>query len=132
MPPRIILYDGVCGLCHGLVKFLLRVDKQHAFQYAPLQGNTAARLRETHSEIPNDLETMVFVEDGRVHLRSRAAFFAARYLGWPWKAFGVLRFLPAWLTDIGYWIVAKTRYRVFGRFDVCRVPTTEQRAVLLP
>ena len=56
-PPRIVLYDGVCGLCDKLVQFLVARDRNRLLRYAPLQGDTAARLRAQHAEIPVDLVT---------------------------------------------------------------------------
>ncbi len=131
MAQRIVLYDGVCGFCNGVVQWLLRVDRAGAFQFAALQGNTAAELRAIHPEIPVDLDTMVYVEDGRVYLRSRAFFAAARHLPSPWSWFRFLGLLPVILTDTGYRLVAAVRYRVWGRLDACRVPSPEQRARFL-
>ncbi|MBM4366363.1 MAG: DUF393 domain-containing protein [Deltaproteobacteria bacterium] len=131
MAQRIILYDGVCGFCNGLVQWLLRVDRAGAFQFAALQGRTAAELRALHQEIPVDLDTMVYVEEGAVYLRSRAFFAAARHLPPPWSWSRFLGFLPVMLTDAGYRLVAATRYRIWGRLDACRVPSPEQRARFL-
>jgi predicted DCC family thiol-disulfide oxidoreductase YuxK len=127
-----MLYDGVCGLCHRAVSWLLAHDRRGAFHYAPLQGETAAALRRLHPEIPSELATMVLVEDGRVHLRARAVLHAARHLGAPWRWVAPLRHLPAFLLDPFYWIVAKTRYRIFGKFDQCRLPSAKDRSRLLP
>jgi predicted DCC family thiol-disulfide oxidoreductase YuxK len=132
LPPRIVLYDGVCGLCHRTVNLLLRIDRKRAFRFAPLQGETAERLKATHPEIPRDLDSVVYVEDGRVYLRSRAFFHAAKHLGWPWRMAYWLRWIPAPLADLLYHVVARMRYRVFGRYDTCRMPTTADRQLLLP
>ena len=132
LPPRIVLYDGVCGLCHRTVKLLLRLDRRRAFRFAPLQGETAARLKALHAEIPADLDSVVYVEEGRVHLRSRAFVMAARHLPYPWKLGYALRFIPARLADVLYNLVARVRYRVFGKYDECRLPSAEDRQCLLP
>jgi predicted DCC family thiol-disulfide oxidoreductase YuxK len=132
LPPRIVLYDGVCGLCHRAVAWLLRHDRARAFRYAPLQGETAARLRAEHPEIPVELETVVYVEDGRVYLRSHAFLQLARHLPAPWRWAHAFRWLPAWLVDWAYNLVARVRYRVWGKLDTCQVPSTAERALLLP
>ncbi|HWM87526.1 MAG TPA: DCC1-like thiol-disulfide oxidoreductase family protein [Kofleriaceae bacterium] len=132
LPPRIVLYDGVCGLCHRMVRWLMAHDHLDRFHYAPLQGDTATRLRAMHPEIPDDLDSVVYVEEGRVHLRSKVFLHAARHLGWPWRWAHHLRWLPAFLLDPLYWIVARVRYRVFGKYESCQLPAAEERERLLP
>lgn len=127
-----MLYDGVCGLCHRTVAWLLRHDRRGRLWFAPLQGETAARLRVQHPEIPSGLESVVLVEDGRVALRSRAILGAARQLGPPWRWVSWLGWLPARLLDLAYRLVAQVRYRVWGRFETCRAPAAADRSRLLP
>jgi len=131
LPPRIVLYDGVCGLCSRTVRWLMKRDGG-AFHYAPLQGETAARLRARHPRIPEQLDSVVYVEADRVHLRSKVFLHAARHLTRPWRWAWHFRWLPAFLLDPFYWLVAKLRYRLFGKFDSCKLPTTDERAKLLP
>jgi predicted DCC family thiol-disulfide oxidoreductase YuxK len=132
MAPRIVLYDGVCGLCDRLVRFLVERDRARLLRYAPLQGETAAELRARHGNIPGGLDTMVFVDDGKVYLRSRAFARIARYLPWPWRLATLIRFVPRFLADGAYALVARTRYRIFGKVEACGLPTQEERQLLLP
>ncbi len=127
-----MLYDGVCGLCHRSVAWLLEHDRDEKLHYAPLQGETTARLRALHPDIPTDLSSVVYVEDGRVHVRSKAFLHVARYLRWPWRLGHALRWLPAFLIDPLYGFVARRRYRWFGHFDECRLPTQAERHRMLP
>jgi predicted DCC family thiol-disulfide oxidoreductase YuxK len=76
LPGPVVLYDGECGLCHRSVKFLLERDRSQLW-YAALQGETAAQLRAEHPRIPGTLESVVLVDGGRVHLRSKAILHAA-------------------------------------------------------
>jgi predicted DCC family thiol-disulfide oxidoreductase YuxK len=131
VPGPIVLYDGVCGLCQRSVQFLLARDRRQLW-YAPLQGETAAALRAIHPEIPATLESVVLVDDGRVYLRSKAFLHVARYLTAPWRWAYHLRWLPAFLLDLGYRLVARVRYRIWGKYDACRLPTADERAQLLP
>lgn len=131
VPGPIVLYDGVCGLCQRSVQFLLARDRRQLW-YAPLQGETAAALRAIHPEIPATLESVVLVDDGRVYLRSKAFLHVARYLTAPWRWAYHLRWLPAFLLDLGYRLVARMRYRIWGKFDACRLPSADERAQLLP
>jgi predicted DCC family thiol-disulfide oxidoreductase YuxK len=131
LPGPVVLYDGECGLCHRSVKFLLKRDRGRLW-YAPLQGETAAKLREEHPEIPQTLETVVLVDEGRAHLRSKAFLYGAKHLTRPWRWAYHFRWLPAAVLDLLYRFIARIRYRVWGKFDACTLPTTEQRAHLLP
>ncbi len=128
----IVLYDGVCGLCDRTVQWLLRHDRARHLRYATLQGETAARLRTQHAEIPSDLDTVVVVDGGRVYLRARAFARIARYLPMPWRLGTAFRFVPRFLADAAYGLVARSRYRVFGKVDACRVPAPDERALFLP
>ena len=131
LPGPIVLYDGECGLCHRAVKFLIKRDRQQLW-YAPLQGETAAHLRTLHPEIPQTLESVVLVDGGRAHLRSKAFFYGAKYLTRPWRWAYHFRWLPAVILDLLYGVVARIRYRVWGKYDTCTLPTVEERAHLLP
>ncbi len=133
LPPRIILYDGVCGLCHRMVRWLMAHDRESRFHYAPLQGDTAARLRAARPDaFPSGLDSVVYVEEDRLFVRSKAFVQAARHLGPPWRWAYSLRRLPSFLLDPFYWLVARTRYRLFGKYDSCQAPSTEQRERMLP
>lgn len=132
LPDRIILFDGVCALCNWSVKLLLRIDKRRAFVYAPLQGETAARLRQLHPEIPKDLDSFVYVDGDRVRLRSAAFVHAARRLPLPWRAGSLLWVIPGPLRDLLYRLVARIRYRVFGKYESCSVPADDVRDRFLP
>src|SRR5262249_28868902 len=132
MDGPLMLYDGTCGLCHRSVRWLLRHERDHDVRFAPLQGPTAAPLPETHPPIPAEPESVVLVERGRVFKRSKAFLYAARRLRAPWRwAYG-FRWLPAFLLDLGYRFIAAIRYRVWGRAELCDLPSPEQRARFLP
>jgi predicted DCC family thiol-disulfide oxidoreductase YuxK len=132
----LLLYDGECGFCDRLVQWLLARDHGGHFQFAPLQGPTALAILERHPELPSGLDSLVYVTgegtEERIHWESRGAFFIFRDLGYPWAVLAWPRVLPRFLTDIGYRIFARLRYRVFGRLDTCRVPSPQERARFLP
>ena len=132
LPPQLIFYDGVCAMCNGIVKTMLRLDKERVFHFAPLQGETAELARRLHPDFPSELETVVYVRNGEVFLRSRAAALAMQQMPYPAKALSWFRFLPVWLTDFFYGIVARVRYRVFGKYEVCPLPPPEHRKRFLP
>jgi predicted DCC family thiol-disulfide oxidoreductase YuxK len=132
LPAHVIFYDGVCAMCNGIVKAMLRADRDKRFFFAPLQGETAARVREGNPAFPEEAETVVYLRHGRILLRSRAATAAMAELPYPAKALSWFRYLPRWLTDFFYAIIARTRYRVFGKYDHCPLPPAEDRARFLP
>ncbi len=132
LPPHLLFYDGVCAMCNGIVKAMLRVDQEQVFHFAPLQGETAELAREIHREFPTEIETLVYVRRGEVFLRSRAAALCMQQMPYPAKALSWFRFLPAWFTDFFYGIIARTRYRLFGKYDHCPLPPAEVRARFLP
>ena len=121
----VILFDGVCNLCNGLVRFVIPRDPAARFRFAALQSPGAAELlREAGVTTPLP-DSMVLVEDGRVYLRSDAALRVARGLRFPWPlAYGLI-VLPRFIRDRVYDLVAAHRYRWFGRRDVCMLPTPE-------
>jgi predicted DCC family thiol-disulfide oxidoreductase YuxK len=129
---HLLLYDGVCGLCDHLVQFVLARDARGTFDFAPLQSATGRAAVAREGGDPDALSSFYVVRDYRTaHPRSlvkgRAALFVAREVGWPWRLVNVFAVLPAAVLDFAYDIVARYRYRVFGRFEQCLLPRPEQR-----
>jgi predicted DCC family thiol-disulfide oxidoreductase YuxK len=135
MTPRshhIFFYDGVCGLCDRTVHFLLKRDRRDRLRFAPLQGPVAAELLPPLGGRPEDLDTMYLVtKDGRLLQKSRAVLVAVAALGGPWSLVGVLRIVPRPIADAVYSFVASVRYRIFGKYDACQLPSREERARFL-
>jgi predicted DCC family thiol-disulfide oxidoreductase YuxK len=133
---RIVLYDGLCGMCDGVVQFLLRHDKKDAFRFAPQQGETARRILAQHALDPATdfatLETIWVIEDynsprEKVYTKSDAALRIADGLGGIWTLARPARLLPRSFRDACYDLVARNRYRIFGRRTECRIPNAEDR-----
>ena len=143
----ILLYDGVCGLCNRAVQFILKRDQRGEFRFAPLQGPLANRILRAHGKDLSDLDTIYVVvncdvmkkegsgegKSGETLLaRSDAALFVLRELGGVWRIGAwFLRSMPRGIRDWGYGLIARNRYRVFGRYDVCPVPARGVRARFL-
>jgi predicted DCC family thiol-disulfide oxidoreductase YuxK len=127
-----LLYDGTCGLCARSVRWILDHERDHAIWFAPLQGPTAARMRERHPKIPQAIDTVVYISDGRAYLRSKALLHAASHLRAPWRWTHAFRWMPAMVLDLGYRVIAAVRYRIWGHADACELVTPEQRARFLP
>ena len=119
----IVLFDGVCNLCNGAVRFILARDPRARFRFASLQSEAARRL--LGGDPP--AETIVLIEAGKTHTRSTAALRIARLLRFPWPLWYGWIVVPRPLRDGVYDWVARHRYRWFGRRDTCMVPTPELR-----
>jgi len=136
-PNPIILYDGVCGLCNRFVQFVLKHDVRQRFRFASLQSNFAAPVLRRHGATPDDLDTMYVVlgyaqPAERLASRSEAAIVILQGLGGGWSVLStVLGWLPNWLQDWGYNIVARNRYRMFGKYDSCPLPDQKDRGRFL-
>jgi predicted DCC family thiol-disulfide oxidoreductase YuxK len=127
----VVLFDGVCNLCNGIVRFVIRRDPRAHFQFAPLTSEAAARALASASFTGPLPDTVVLIDEGRVFMRSDAALRIARKLGFPWPLAYGLVIVPRGLRDWLYDVVARHRYRWFGRRDTCMVPTPAVRARFL-
>ena len=126
----VLLYDGVCGLCNRLVQFVLKRDARGLFRFASLQSDFAAGILQQHGLDPNDLDTVYLVEapGERPASRSDAVISVLRGLGGFWRVTAVLlRALPKGLRDWGYNVIARNRYRIFGKHDSCLLPEQKYR-----
>ena len=132
-PPQkpIIFFDGVCGMCNAFVSLVLRVDRRQTFLFAPLQGATARDLLPPLSEDAREW-SMIYMDETGVHDQSDASLEVYRRLGGPWRLLGLARLIPPRLRNPVYRIIARNRYRWFGKKDACRVPTAAERARFLP
>ena len=129
-PARIVFFDGVCGLCNRFVDLLLRVDRTRILRYAPLQGTTAAAL--LPQAFGKNMDTVVYLRDGRLFTRSDAAIRILRDTGGIRRCAAALLLLPRPIRDSVYAWVARNRYGWFGQLDACRLPSPEERSYFLP
>ena len=134
MNDAVLLYDGLCGFCDGLVQFVLARDAKGTLRFAPLQGDFAGELLGRHPDL-RAVDSLILVTGATaaetVAVRSDAALDLAAYLGGIWRIAGVLRLAPRPVRDWSYDLFARNRYRLFGRRDACRVPDPAVRARFL-
>lgn len=121
--PTLILFDGVCNLCDATVRFIAANDPRGRFRFAPLQSAAAVRLLARHGRSPGLPGSIITIDADGVHERSTAALRIASGLRAPWCWLGALTAIPARLRDPVYDLVARNRYRWFGRREVCRLPS---------
>lgn len=128
----IILYDGVCGLCNRFNQFVLKRDRKDLFRFASLQSSFASGVLTRHGADPRKLDTIYVVVDydqptERLLSKSRAILFTLQQIGGSWRSVGVFRMLPRFILDIGYDLIARNRYRIFGKYETCLVPQERYR-----
>jgi predicted DCC family thiol-disulfide oxidoreductase YuxK len=123
----IIFYDGVCGLCDRSVQFIIKQDKKKIFRFATLQSEFARKnLGDAIT-----FDSFVFYENGNASYQSTAALMMFKKLGGLWSGLYIFIIVPAFIRNAIYNYVAKNRYKWFGKFDSCKIPSQEQRALFL-
>jgi predicted DCC family thiol-disulfide oxidoreductase YuxK len=132
----LLLYDGVCALCNGVVQFFLTHDHQEKLRYAPLQSALGREIlgRFAIRDFPDGVMVLTdaLTPAERLSRRSDAVAAALGLLERPWSLLGrLLTLIPRRLREFGYGVVARLRYRLFGRYDTCPIPPPEQRRRLL-
>ncbi len=133
MTESLILYDGVCGLCNRLNRFVLKRDAGNVFRFSSLQSETAKSILHKYGKDPADLDTVYLVRQFKMpdeSLLSRSSAIVAILidLGGFWNGLGrMLRMIPQSVRDFGYTLVAGTRYSIFGKYDSCPLPPKEWR-----
>ena len=121
----VVLFDGVCNLCNGLVNFLVDHDQEAYFKLAALQSDEGKALLEKYGLSSEALDSLILIEEGQVYQRSSAALRIARRFGRAWTLLYALILVPPPVRDRIYDWVAENRYSWFGRRDQCRRPTPE-------
>lgn len=127
----IILFDGVCNLCNGVVNFVIKRDKKNSLQFAPLQSETAYVLLRKYKTQTLGMPSFVFIENGKVYTQSTGALKVCRHLSGAWPALYALLIVPQFIRDGVYKWIAKNRYKWFGKKDECMIPTPELRSKFL-
>lgn len=133
MAHPILLYDGVCGLCNRFVRFILQRDRKAIFRFASLQSLLAGRILARHGASPTDLDTVYVVLNHELPNesllpRSDAALFVLSQLPGAWRpTASLVQLLPKFFRDPAYNLIARHRYRIFGRSDACILPCEADR-----
>ncbi|MBB5208993.1 thiol-disulfide oxidoreductase DCC family protein [Chiayiivirga flava] len=129
---HVIVFDGVCLLCSGWVRFLLRVDRRGRYRFAAMQSDSGRTLLAQHGLDADDLVSFLLVSPARAWTDSDAIVQVLCGLGGAWRLAAVLRLVPRGLRDPLYRLIARNRYRLFGRRATCLVPDAVDRVRFLP
>lgn len=130
--PTIILFDGVCNLCAWSVQFIIKRDTGRVFRFASLQSEVGRNITRQHGLDESALNSFILVENGRAWRESDAALRVCKRLPWPWRWLPLFLLVPRVLRDPVYRLIARNRYRWFGKSDTCLMPSPEMRARFLP
>ncbi|KWV45963.1 hypothetical protein AS156_23220 [Bradyrhizobium macuxiense] len=126
----VILYDGVCIFCSRWVRFVIARDTARRFRFTPIQSEYGSRLAKAFGIDPDDPDTNAVVHGGVAYMKSDAALTVLSHLpGWAWTR--VLFAVPKPLRDAVYSVIARNRYRIFGKYETCFLPDAEMRARVL-
>ena len=123
--PPVVLFDGVCKFCNGSVNFILRRDSKGRLKLAPLQSDYGRAVLKKHGKNSDAMDSMMLLEGEHLTVKSTAVIHISKYLGGAWPLCMIVLVIPCFIRDFIYDIIAKNRYRWFGKYDTCRLPDAE-------
>jgi predicted DCC family thiol-disulfide oxidoreductase YuxK len=129
--PPVILFDGVCNFCSGMVNFIIRQDKNKKFRFAALQSDAGQKLLKEYNLPVENFESFILIDKGKVYKSSTAGLRLYNQLPWYWKWTQLFWIFPAFIRNGVYNFIAKHRYKWFGKKDSCMVPTADIKSRFL-
>lgn len=123
---RIILFDGECNFCDKSVQFIIKRDPEEIFSFTSQQGEAGQKMIEKY-HAPASIDSIILIENDTYYLKSSAALRICRHLQGAWKLLFIFILVPYPIRDFFYNILAKNRYKWFGKKDQCTLPTPEMR-----
>jgi predicted DCC family thiol-disulfide oxidoreductase YuxK len=127
---KIVLFDGVCNYCNSMINYAIRNDKKGVLKFATLQSEAGKQLKSKYS-IPAEIDSVIFIENGKVFTYSDAAIHISRYLRWPAKALYGLIIVPKFIRQPVYKWIARNRYKWFGKREECMIPSPDIKSRFL-
>ena len=125
---KVILFDGVCNLCNDSVKFIIKNDKRNIFKFAALQGKYGIKIQNNYNINTTKINSIILVDGENTFTKSSAALRIAKDLRAPFFMFYVFIIIPVFIRNFIYDIIAKNRYKWFGKMDNCMIPTKELKS----
>lgn len=124
----LILFDGVCNFCNSSINFIIKKDKKNIFRFAPLQSNTGKNLLEQHQLKDKNIDSIIYIKNGKAYKKSTAVLQIVKKLGGFYFLFYTFIIIPPFIRDLFYDIIARNRYRWFGKREACMIPTAEVKS----
>lgn len=121
----IILFDGVCNLCNNSVQFIIKRDKKKRFFYASLQSDAVQSILLQFELKNSDFDSIILIDKGKVYQKSTAILKIIKHLNSAWELSYIFIIVPKFIRDFIYSIIAKNRYKWFGKREKCMIPTKE-------
>ena len=128
MKKKIVLFDGICNLCNASVQFIIEHDKKNAFQFSSLQSDFGQEILSKNHLNTTDFDSVLLVDNNQIFDRSDAALRIAKELDFPIRLLSVFLIIPKPIRDSFYSIIAKNRYKWFGKKESCWIPTAELKS----
>ena len=125
---NVIVFDGLCNFCSWAVNFIIKRDCKRVFMFAAMQSSAGAKILSEHRMSFEGVETLVLIRDGKCYTKSDAALRIVAGFGWRWRLLLVFWAVPGLVRNYAYVVIARNRYKWFGRRDQCMVPTEDVRA----
>lgn len=111
----IVLFDGVCNLCNSAIRFIIKRDKEKIFKLSPLQSSFSEDLNQQFHFKQPDLNSIILIENNKVYYKSTAVLRVVKKLNGPIKILYIFIIIPPFIRDAVYMVIAKNRYRWFGK-----------------
>ena len=125
---KVILFDGVCNLCNNSVKFIIKNDKRNIFKFAPIQGKYGIKIQNSYNINTTQINSIILVDGEKTFTKSSAALRIAKDLKAPFFMFYVFIIIPVFIRNFIYDLIAKNRYKWFGKMESCMIPSNELRS----
>ncbi|AFK02269.1 thiol-disulfide oxidoreductase DCC [Emticicia oligotrophica DSM 17448] len=126
-----ILFDGVCNFCNASINFVIDRDSKGIFKFAALQSEVGQEILRKFSLKTQDFDSIIAIDGDNVFQKSDAALEIARRMDGLWKLCYVFKVIPSFLRNPIYDLIARNRYKIFGKTEACRIPTPELKARFL-
>jgi len=128
---KLVLFDGVCNLCNSSIQFIIKHDRAAKFKFAPLQSPLAAQHLADLKVGNTPISSIIYIENDEVYQKSTAALKIAKHLDGAWPLLYAFMIVPKFIRDRVYDLIAKNRYKWFGKTEACWIPTPELKARFL-
>jgi predicted DCC family thiol-disulfide oxidoreductase YuxK len=130
-PHKILLFDGVCNLCNNTVLFVIKRDRKKQIRFGAIQSQEGKKLLQKFGIDQQYLGSLIFIDEGKVYLKSSGALRLSKYLSGLWPLLYALMVIPAFIRNPIYDFIAANRYKWFGKKEVCMIPTPELKSLFL-
>jgi predicted DCC family thiol-disulfide oxidoreductase YuxK len=127
----IILFDGVCNFCNSSVNFIIVHDKKNYFKFTPLQSDLGIKLLEKYNFDNSKTDSVILIENDNIYTKSTAALKISKHLNRLYSLLYILIIIPTFIRNFVYDIIAKNRYKWFGKKDSCMMPSAEIKSKFL-